>query len=711
MHAPTSPDPSFEPEGLRRLARGLLGDADRADDAVQEAWIVALEKGQRGPSRWWRGVVARRAMHRRRTDARRGKYEQAARPTAEDGDIASHVEALDEQRRALAALRALNEPYRRILWLHFFGGHAPTEIAGLLAMPAATVRTHLHRGLARLRATLAERDGGGERWKGRLAAFLALPDLRAPRPAPGGLGWGSLAVAGGLGAVAIAVVVAGRPRDGEDEAPDRRPLAAAVTAEAAAPLAAHPDPRPTAVPPLVGVRTLRGRVEAPRGASTAGAWVYAVRKVRPRGDASDPAALVRLGDDGAFALPLADPAEHWVVVAPPAGASWRRYVLDGAEVSAATALRLEADPAVTLRGRVVDVRGDPVTHAAVEVLAVDAGAVRVWPGPGDPVLGAGVPVEVEAGAFTAVLADPLPRRLRVRARGHGDVDVIVSGTSEPVLVVLEPSAVVRIELEGVPSADVVARLERVPDGDAEPYAVPTPVRLGDALSFQDGIAPGSYRLELTGANVRPRRLVVQVPAGVPTVFVRAALSSGGAVASLRIRGVGLRGAPPTHLTRPGAVVLVRDPEADGGRWRLVVPEVDDDGALRVSGLLDGETPVLAVDREGAIVVAQARLALPPGLETAIAAVPVPSVRVRAPAFAGTGEMRVVADGVEWPLYRWDGTGASLYDGGRVPVEGTVLGPYPRGATALRLRAQRADGTVVEHELEVEAPAGAAKEAR
>ena len=110
-------------------------------------------------------------------------------------------------------------------------------------------------------------------------------------------------------------------------------------------------------------------------------------------------------------------------------------------------------------------------------------------------------------------------------------------------------------------------------------------------------------------------------------------------------------------------------------------------------------------------VAHARLALPPGLTTAIPAARVPSVRVRAPALAGAGEARVVGDGVEWPLYRWDGTGASLYDGGRVPVEGTVLGPYPRGATALRLRAQRADGTVVEHELEVEAPAGAAKEAR
>jgi hypothetical protein len=568
-------------------------------------------------------------------------------------------------------------------------------------MPA-TVRTHLHRGLARLRATLAERDGGGERWKGRLAAFLALPDLRARRPAPRGLGWGSLAVAGGLGAVAIAVVVSGRPRDGEDEAHDRRPLAAAVTTEAAAPLAARPDRRPTAVPPLVGIRTLRGRVEAPRGASTAGAWVYAVRKVRPRGDASDPAALVRLGDDGAFALSWADPAEHWVIVAPPAGASWRRCVLDGAEVSAATQLRVEADPAVTLRGRVVDVRGDPVTHAAVEVLAVDAGAVRVWPGPGDPVLGAGVPVEVEGGVFTAVLADPLPRRLRVRACSHGDVDVIVSGTSEPVLVVLEPSAVVRIELEGVPSADVVARLERVPDGDAKPLRRADPVRLEGRPVVQDGIAPGSYRLELTGANVRPRRLVVRAPASVPTVFVRAALASGGAVASLRIRGVGLRGAPPTHLTRPGAVVLVRDPEADGGRWRLLVPEVDDDGALRVSGLLDGETPVLAVDREGAIVVAHARLALPPGLTTAIPAARVPSVRVRAPALAGAGEARVVGDGVEWPLYRWDGTAASLYDAGRVPVEGTVLGAYPRGATALRLRARRADGTVVEHELEVEA---------
>ena len=263
------PDPSFEPEGLRRLARGLLGDPDRAEDAVQEAWVVALEKDRRGPSRWWRGVVARRAMHRRRTDARRRKYEHAAPVAPETGDVVSHVEALDEQRRALAALRALDEPYRRILWLHFFGGHAPAQIAAMLEVPPATVRTHLHRGLARLRETLAERDRGQDGWKRRLAAFLALPELEVPAVRPHGAGWTGVAVAAGIGAAVIGGVLVGvRARGAAAVAGDgRRARGHGHLARESTRRGARRGSCPARR--AHGARARRGS----GGASTAGAWV------------------------------------------------------------------------------------------------------------------------------------------------------------------------------------------------------------------------------------------------------------------------------------------------------------------------------------------------------------------------------------------------------------------------------------------------------
>jgi RNA polymerase sigma-70 factor (ECF subfamily) len=53
-----------------------------------------------------------------------------------------------------AAVAALPEPYREVVALRFFGEASLDEIARLTERPLGTVKTHLHRGLARLRARL-----------------------------------------------------------------------------------------------------------------------------------------------------------------------------------------------------------------------------------------------------------------------------------------------------------------------------------------------------------------------------------------------------------------------------------------------------------------------------------------------------------------------------------------------------------------------------
>ena len=160
-------------------------------------------------------------------------------------------------------------------------------------------------------------------------------------------------------------------------------------------------------------------------------------------------------------------------------------------------------------------------------------------------------------------------------------------------------------------------------------------------------------------------------------------------------------------------MLLRDPEPDGGRWRVVVPEHLPDGTLRAAGLLDGVTPLLAVHRDGAILVARRELALPPGLETEVVATVVPGVRVRMPDAVGGGvaSMHVGVGADAWPVYRWGGAVAEMFEGERVPAPGTVLGPYPTGAAPLRLRVRGVDGSVTEQDLEVEAPAGATEDGR
>src|SRR5436853_2852028 len=79
--APLDPDVlAREAEGIRRLARGLLRDADRVDDAAQETARIALERGP-GPgfsaAAWLRGVLRNVVRRTRRTDLRRVAREHA----------------------------------------------------------------------------------------------------------------------------------------------------------------------------------------------------------------------------------------------------------------------------------------------------------------------------------------------------------------------------------------------------------------------------------------------------------------------------------------------------------------------------------------------------------------------------------------------------------------------------------------------------------
>lgn len=54
-----------------------------------------------------------------------------------------------------SAVAALPEPYREVVTLRFFGELSLEEIARQVDRPLGTVKTHLHRGLLRLRGSVA----------------------------------------------------------------------------------------------------------------------------------------------------------------------------------------------------------------------------------------------------------------------------------------------------------------------------------------------------------------------------------------------------------------------------------------------------------------------------------------------------------------------------------------------------------------------------
>jgi len=172
------PEPANLPvESLRRLAHGLLFERAAAEDVVQDAWVAALEsRGEiRGLGAWLNGAVRRLARNRVRADERRAQREQRvaraeAQPSA--AEASARIEVL---RTLLDAVDRLERPYREAIVLRYFDDLPPREIARRLAVPVNTARTHVRRGLERLRAEL---DKGPAR--DREAFLSALVPLLGP---------------------------------------------------------------------------------------------------------------------------------------------------------------------------------------------------------------------------------------------------------------------------------------------------------------------------------------------------------------------------------------------------------------------------------------------------------------------------------------------------------------------------------------------------
>lgn len=166
---------------MRRLAASLVRDPESADDLVQDTWVAALRSPPRDErnlrpflARVLQRLAARRWTLRDREPARRDVDELAGGPLGASGD--ELAERLDAQRALLEELRALAEPYRETLILHYHSGLPLVEIARRLGVPAGTVRWRLHEGLAALRARLDRRSGSRANWCLAFAALHGWPE-------------------------------------------------------------------------------------------------------------------------------------------------------------------------------------------------------------------------------------------------------------------------------------------------------------------------------------------------------------------------------------------------------------------------------------------------------------------------------------------------------------------------------------------------------
>lgn len=168
---------------LYSLALRFCGNATEAEDLVQETFLQAFKhwntfRGDAKPSTWLYQIAARacQRMHRKKS-GEPTHLQSLSRPMAIDGPVpdlpADGEQPIDEQLRAEArshleqAIAELPALFRMPLVLKEIVGFSVNEVASILDLKPATVKTRLHRARLMLRDAIAE----------------ALPQRDAPPPA------------------------------------------------------------------------------------------------------------------------------------------------------------------------------------------------------------------------------------------------------------------------------------------------------------------------------------------------------------------------------------------------------------------------------------------------------------------------------------------------------------------------------------------------
>ncbi len=150
-----------------RVACLITGDRDEAQDAVQTAFIKALQAlgsfRDDAPFRpWLLRIVANEAKNRVRSNARRASGPLDERIVSLAPSPEELAERSEQQRELLAAIRQLSEQDQQIIAYRYFLDLSETEMADLLDCPRGTVKSRLSRATGRLREELSLRV-----WRGR----------------------------------------------------------------------------------------------------------------------------------------------------------------------------------------------------------------------------------------------------------------------------------------------------------------------------------------------------------------------------------------------------------------------------------------------------------------------------------------------------------------------------------------------------------------
>ena len=142
---------------LFAIARRILHDVDRAEDALQDALVIAWRDlpDLRDPDRfdfWIQRVLANMCIEHARRDRRRySKLEVLNVHGHYATDLLGGVADRDVIDRAF---RRLKPEERAVLVLRYYLGYVPSDIAETLGVPPGTIRARLHHAHRAMRAAI-----------------------------------------------------------------------------------------------------------------------------------------------------------------------------------------------------------------------------------------------------------------------------------------------------------------------------------------------------------------------------------------------------------------------------------------------------------------------------------------------------------------------------------------------------------------------------
>jgi RNA polymerase sigma factor (sigma-70 family) len=145
---------------VRGLLRRMGAQASLADDIAQDAFMTAFERiaefrGEGAFAAWVKRIAARLYVRRWRKDSRMTEeVEQDDEGHGGELSAAARID-LDE------AMKSLSDQERMCVSLCYGAGLSHAEAAETLNAPLGTVKSHVKRGLDKLRLRLAPVEGSG----------------------------------------------------------------------------------------------------------------------------------------------------------------------------------------------------------------------------------------------------------------------------------------------------------------------------------------------------------------------------------------------------------------------------------------------------------------------------------------------------------------------------------------------------------------------